>query len=429
MQDFDRELSLEDIHKAHQRSLQRNNVKDYSGLRESLKDSWTQVLDGSTLPDFILSALKRFVLLPKADFQIPLLASYMSLPSAFCSEVPIAYSSGKSGSGKSAVGDLIGAMLECPPISFEGVTPASFRNSIREYTRWIDDEEPGEECPEKHGIIVLEDLGPDSLGKFDGAILGFLKNGVKRPGLSKIAGKDGKNLIFETFSPKYLSSIHPLYGRYEFRELKRRLYIVEHKPYGEWETEDHSNFYRGVEPDDLLNVDEVSFDGFYQEFTDYWDRKDIQTIWLEVAAEVKAYRKHKIDRPRWAISKNWLMTGLVCQYWPNIKVAAEHLREYWERAEKLAGDSSNAITKVLTTFIEVEAAAQEQNNKAYLSLGRPEECKPVMIDPAKLNKYLQSAQQKGELDGFLTPKSRADAMAQVGWKLELVDGGMKWVKM
>lgn len=399
---------------------------DYSKYRDSAKENWQELVDGDNVPEHVISILKQCLLVPKADFQIPIIASYLMLPSALCNMLPILYSHGLTGSGKSTVGNIACAIHKAKPIA-AGSTFAFIRNAVNS-ARWYDVSLGEVVGNERNGILVWEDISREELIKQDRTILAILKVGIERDGTMGVAAQGGQNNVFKVFLPKYISSIHPLYSDYDFRELIRRLIIVQHKPYRLWKEDDFSNFYKDTEPQDLIKVDDINWEGFNNEYNKYWTKPDVLNTWSVTSKSLKRRKNHGIPDVFYKISRDLITCGLVCEYWADYDEAFAHMREYWDWHMSNIESQVSATQKVLQQFINERTSLIKQRNQEMIEQGNSWAIQPLEVNPKELKAHLIQASANGELDTGISPKEITNAMANLGWQLDSNKrGGSTWI--
>jgi hypothetical protein len=283
---------------------------------------------------------------------------------------------------------------------------------------------------EKCGALVWEDINADSLKRYEGKILELLKNGIKSTGVVQMAGEPGKNLTFNVFSPKYISTIHALYSLPEFVELKRRLLIVEHKPIAQWTPTDYSAFYDGMSPSELRSTTDIDWSDLDTEFNDYWCDEDTLTVFDEWMEKLKKAKPRYFTQAYWELSRDLIATGLTCGYWTEVKQAVAHVWDYWTWHINNVESTRGATQKALEQFLNQQIQALEKNNKVALEASRPDLCAPIRVAPQSVLSFLKAQAAQGALDTGITTKDIQAVMNSIGWRLDIAEGNMAyWVRM
>lgn len=401
-----------------------NNLPDYRSFREHSQDHWLEyVTTDQGFSEAVKNLLSQFVLLPRATFQLPIVLSYLMLPSVVCSSVPILFSHGLSGSGKSAIGEFCCAIQGTKAIS-AGSTFASIRNAIKQQ-RWYDDEM----SIEKYCSIVWEDVSPSELRKFEGAIFSLLKNGISRDGTITIALADGDNLEFPIFSPKLISSVHPIYSEYDFRELVRRVIVIQHKPVKNWGHEDFEG-NESPDPNDLLDVNDIDWSGFSFEFQKFWNNPSNLTQFAEVSKKLNRIRAHGIDKPLYKISKDLIATGVVCGYWEDTTTAIAHMKDYWQWHQMNIASQSSQLQKILELFIKEKSLVIEERNRMLTEAGQTQGIRAVELNPTELQSWWRHHMQLGNVEPGTSTRQVNEAMLNLGWRLQLnAQSETKWLRI
>lgn len=403
------------------RATQRSETPDYSKYRVAGKDTWQDLVEGENCAEYVRELVRKCLLLPRGDFQWRIVASYLMLPSALCTSLPILFSHGLSGSGKSNLGYLACGIHNALPIS-AGSTFASLRNIINA-ARWHSPELGDVPGNEKHAVLIWEDIAKEELLRQDKTILALLKNGVNRDGVVTVAVPGGAVSMFKVFSPKYVSSIHPLYSHYDFRELIRRMIVVQHKPVSRWLKDDYSEFYQGIEPPDLVEPQDIDWTGFNLEFNQFWGNPAHLEMWSSVTKSVSRKKKHGMPDANYKISRNLITCGVVCNYWATIDEAIDSMRQYWQWHEDNIESQVGATQKVLKRFIDECVSRIDESNSKAKAAKADWALQDYKIEPKAIKVYLSACASEGELDTGTTPKEVSAAMNNLGWHLTLDSQG------
>jgi hypothetical protein len=234
------------------------NPKDFS---MDLLPSWRCILtDIDQVNDnvgfHLEQVIRNFVWLPD-ELLYQVVCSYMMLSQKWCKVVPIMFSYGLPGSGKSTV-SLLTAYLHNQEYTFSSSdTFPSIRNSL-DLLRWIDEDKQYE----KDGAILCWDnLGTDTLRRdprlYQLLLFGYNRNTDK----VMIANTDGTNKVFHVFCPKIISSVEPLHLDSEFQELQRRFLVIHHKKCD------------GIPNVSIESLNDYDFTDFPTLFFNFWHEK------------------------------------------------------------------------------------------------------------------------------------------------------------
>lgn len=407
----------------HEAKAEEAGFIDYSQFNEDSSEPWQDIYDNDlNLAQNLINILNQSVLLPSSKIQTPIAIAYMLIPSAIAKIVPILFSHGQAGTGKSTVGYLA-AKLHNAPINTSGDTFASIRNYL-EAARW---HFPEQKRGEKNTILIWDDIDEAVfISKPD--IYRLLKYGYdKSSDQILIAGKDGENLVFRVFSPKITSSIQSLHNHPKYPELQRRVIVLKHKKLELFtkqekeESEIACDFIAG----DRLDLKAVDWTGFYHKFNDLW--RDIDTCKLYAATRKKLTSRGKkpfqlnefVTAEKFTISVDIICAGVTCGVWENLIDGVEAINKYWQWHKENIADEAGAMLKLVKQFIE-----QETNQARLTNEGLGFEACPIEINPDKLKKKLNYWQDTGQLD--MTPRTDVivNVMRQLGWRLE----PGKWVE-
>lgn len=402
-------------------ALERANIPDYSLFRSQSSDNWQDAVSGNSFPEYVYSLILKSVLLPRADFQMPIVASYLCIPSAVCNRLPVLFSHGMSGCGKSFLGKIACGIHNVAPLS--GIsTLASLRNCIQERRFG--------QGRETNCCLIWDDIKPNDLKAYNYGIFSLIKNGIERSAVLTIAaGEAGENMSFQIFSPKITSSIHPIYSLHDFREIVRRVIVVQHKPYKNWLVSDHSGLYEGLHDDEMIDVDSLDFDGLNLEFNQYWDAQRL-TEFSSVAKSLNSTRNHGIEKPLWMISKDLIATGVVCGFWDTIDDAVKHFKSYWQWHKENIESQTSALQKVLQYFIAEKSETIEKQNAIVRESNQLHLLRHVELNPNELQTYWKDCMMRGMVEPGTSNREINDAMANLGWRLTSnAKNEMKWMRI
>lgn len=396
---------------------------DWSAHREDDNESWREFADGDTVPQWVGSLLNQSVLLPRHDFQAKIVLSYLMLPAALCKLLPILYSHGPSGTGKSYLGKLAYLIHNTSPIGANS-TATSIRNYINSTRKF----NPSLLCSSRGNerlsyAMIWEDISPEEMARNEGMVFNLLKLGIDRRGQITRANMEGGLDVFEVFSPKYISSISAIYSQPEFNELVRRLIVIEHKSLKYWKPSDYSPTTQGVDLSSLIALDELDFTGFKEEFESYWMDDGTISRWKSNSSKIRAKRNHGIQNALWQMSKDLICCGLTCDVWESLDEAASHMRAYWEWHEENVSSQSTSNLKMIKEFIEEQTAPIRESNKEAIERGLEAFCIPLEISPKALKDHVDGCRANGLLDGRLDDKERAQIMERLGWVIGPGKGG------
>jgi hypothetical protein len=387
-------------------------------IREGNSESWTEYTTSDHFPTQVMELLKQCVLLPRGDFQAPIAASYLMLPSVFCNKIPVAFSQGASGSGKSQIAYFACSIHDIEPLGSGSTFPA-IRNQIRQ-NRFYDPKE-GDRDPhnEKNCCLAWEDINPQSLRAFDGNIFNLIKLGVDRKGKISIAQLGGENIEFSVFSPKFISSIHAIYAEHDFRELIRRIIVIEHKRYSQFTQGDYSEFYRDVTPDDLLDISAINWEGMSRKFNDFWMQKE--------TAQEFAKAKRSLRRPQGSIFpaalfdmyKDLMATGVVCGYFESTKAAVNHMMQYSEWHRDRIENAATGTEVILRELINSKRSLWDIEFERLKSKGQEDFCDSFSLDASEIKLFLDEKHRLGEIEINPNARERSTVMESLGFRLQL----------
>lgn len=408
------DIAGEDDPKTQKRDSSWVNPAD---IRATDSELWSDLIEAPTFPLQVLGLLKSTVLLPRGDFQAPIAASYLMLPSTFCNKIPILVSQGASGSGKSTIAHLACAIHGVEPLGAGSTFPA-IRNQIRNNRFYRPEDGDSDDFNEKNCVMAWEDINPQALRGFDGNIFNLLKLGVDRKGKLSIAQVGGKNMEFSVFSPKLISSIHAFYAEHEFRELIRRIIVIEHKKFAHFGNDDFSLFYGDMTPDDLLDLSNINFDGITSEFNNYWMNKDTAQEFARIKKSIRKPKTVEFPSAYFDMSKDLMTTGVVCGFWSSVNDAIEHMAQYFEWHKERIESAATGTEMLLRQLIRSKQELWELNFHKLKEKGQEDFCDPFRLDPVEIKNFLDDKSKTGEIEIVPNPVQRALVMESLGFRLK-----------
>ena len=382
-------------------------------------ESWKQLWDDSkTFYDNVESIVDNSVFFPNRQVVLPLVTTYMLVPSKWSKVLGVLVCYGKEGSGKSTVSH-IACKIHGHKQTFSATdTFASIRNSL-DKMRWLTDDKHFE----KEGVILCWDnIHASTLIEnkniYQMLLFGYNRNSER----ISIASSNGTNQDFYVFSPKILSTVDPIHLNTNFRELHRRTYLIPHKPYGLFLAKDKQQYAdRSIE--DRLDLDSINWDGIDDKFFEFWNTKSNVQMYAKLRTALvrknSAYSKNlpqSINSERWTICIDLIVTGIVTGKWSDVGEAIKYFGEYWQYLDDESIEASASVS-FMKAFIEEEAGNEMKLNKKLLSQGfTPNE---IYLSPNKLKDRMLFHSARGELDISATNKEIAAIMNQLGWKLTM----------
>lgn len=379
----------------------------YKQEMETWESLWN---DDATLYDNVVGIFEQAVLLPQKDLMLPILVSYALIPSKWARILPVLFSWGGKGSGKSTTA-ILAAKLHGFNQTFSAI-----RNAL-DCMRWID---PKDKEMEKEGALLPWDNIHISTLKRDERIYQLLLFGYSRSSDKiSIAQPDGSNREFNVFSPKIISSVDDIHLCPDFEELHRRLIVIPHKSFEDFTAEEKKQYQNFDIHQDKLDIESIHWDGIEDNFFSFWNKIDNCKLYAKYRASLtkKGREKfiHGMTSSQWTISIDLIVTGLIIGAWNTPTQAINHMSDYWEFANNNIFSQLGATQEHLQQFIENEIGTQQKLNEQLSASGKG--LIPLIISPQKLKSALAYHHARGELD---IPPNTGDiisVMSRFGWRL------------
>ena len=318
---------------------------DYSILFRDNPDfhpSWEKYYNfGLSYPENILNLIKQTAVLPYDFYRI--IAAYALMPSGLTKRVPYLFFYGASGSGKSTLAKLIAKIHGVIPIA-SNTTYAAIRNILTR-TRKVYVSTPHPTDPSKpdvtrlidaNTILVWEDIDSDTFKRNPNIYVLFKVGYDKETDTVVISGKEiGTIEKFRCFAHKVFSSIHPIHTKKEYKELRRRLLVIQTKEIDDTNVE-------------LLDIDSINWTGFSVKFNEFWSL-DQAEIFLTIRNSLKKLKG--LTSAQKAISLDLIATGVSTGIWGDEFEAIHELKDCFEWMNKDVQLESSPLEKLLTELI------------------------------------------------------------------------------
>lgn len=401
---------------------------DYSLFQIESSETYHVIWDNElTYSENIINLINQSVLLPNAKIQVPIIASYILIPSALAKILPILFCYGAENTGKSTIGK-IASYIHGVDIESSTTTFAGLKNALTQ-RKYYD----GDLNKERNTILIFDDIDAKLfIEKPD--LYRMFKCGYDRATdtIEVSSNTIGTNLKFKTFCPKIFSSYQPLHLSTAFPELQRRMLVINFKKIENFTNNElieslsyqQPNYDKSHPKFEKLDIDSIEWKGLSSKFLEHWENYDrcyqYMTLRKDLASAKKRYKPDCIESHQWLISIDLLCSGIVSGIWKNTTEAIENITNFWMVVKAKKNADTSATVKLLYDFIEAEIAqAKKVNNE----LGY--EAIKEKIEPKKLKKFIQKCIDNGELD--ISPKisTIVDIMRQLGWKLDK-DG---WIRI
>lgn len=324
---------------------------NFAALEAESLDFWQELWDGNLTPyENTHDILSRCVALPYQDTQLPIAIVYSWLNQKWSRELPIMFSVGPEGSGKSTVGTFA---RHLHGVETQGVnsTAVAIRNYLNEM-RWAfdDEDETYNYNAELDGaLLVFDNVYTDTFTS-DKNLTGMLLTGHKRGNDAiRIGDKGGKSIVFYTFAPKWITSIEPIWEDPKLKELRRRMVVLFHQQWERMNDDEKPDF----DWDNVINLDNVCWDGFSSKiFFPFWTNEDTAHRYLAAKRSYNSCKKPEcFTQARKPLCADMVATGVVIGAWKDSKEGIARLGNYWDYLDDKFSQDSDALRQFLREFI------------------------------------------------------------------------------
>ena len=375
---------------------------DHSKYRDNSHEvKWTELTSHSELGPQLIDLINCVAKLPEANTQLPILASVALTPSTLSTISPVNFLYGATGTGKSAVGVIISKLFKNVTPLMGTATTASIRNELNS-RKWLD----WPDCEyETNCCLIWDDIHP---ALFTLELFTILKCGYSREtSITTIAGANGVNIRFDTYGPKWISSISPLWANNEYQELKRRSLIFHTKALSDFETL----------PDNLtlFDYESICFNGLSKKFDDFWSSENNLIEYSRQKRSLSKHRSKLKNLQLFKITLDALTTGIITGIFNSEDHAIESLVKY----EKYLNDFINLRPPslvILSSFLKEIESKTNRENQDLIELGITP--KLPTVKPRIIKDFLRQEADNGNLEQNLINNSFIhELMQSLGWKL------------
>jgi len=349
------------------RSFSKQHKKHYSEFTDSsLPFSW-QIAE-------IIRTGCRF---PHHDIQYRVVANYLILPGALLEVCPILFLCGKQGSGKSQVGIFASHIHKTTVFSADS-TYASIRNHISNNKKRLiklptanpDDIAEYKEI-ENNIFLVWDDLDSNLLAE-DKQLYRLLKTGYNRSTstIQISSSQVGKNLVFDAFSPKIISSVTNVTLEPRFRELSRRCLVIETQILEELNQACKAKNPNFVEytAKHLINFLSYEFAGLHESFNEFWEDtemlKDYGLILKEVDAVLKQ-QQNFISVDKASLVRELIAVGVISTQFNSVIEGVELYLEFFNLKNLAVENNNQLLRDEITNLLAKELAQIDTFNEKY----------------------------------------------------------------
>lgn len=380
--------------------------------KESL-DSYSEFWDENlSLASNIQFLLENTVLVPNGKVQYPIMAAYTMLPTNLCAVLPIAFSYGCRGSGKTTASILAAKIRGVEHIFSPGDTFASSRNLINSMRYYDEDNEY-----EKPGCIMVWDNLSEEIISASPQLYNVLLAGYNRTSATvRIASKSGENIEFNVFCPKWFSSVSPLHQVSRFNELGRRILLFVHKPLEQFSAIEQSEL--GITPDELIDIDSVSWDGLGRRFADFWELEANIKEYINVRKSLTRRNSRLIKLPpgfdpaKRSMCIDLIATMLTTEMIDDAQTGIEMLHKHFQWCDEISASSSVILGKIREYINEVLGRQLEANIKLMDAGLEPE---PLEIKTTAIHSQMYAWYKDGTIDILPTVKNYRPAFEMLGY--------------
>lgn len=362
---------------------------DFKAIRDSDLIPWTELVSwkGQLSLDNCVDLLRQTVTLPFPEIQQPILMSAILTPSALSNMLPIVFSWGGSGSGKSQISNLVSKVWGGDPIAGAS-TYAAIRREIHSLSRVTHNSKEYE----LNHALCWDDLSFDIIRQPN--IASMFKSGTNRQ-TSKIkiakSQSEHETTTFDCFGSRYISSVHPFFAEPSLIEFNRRMLIIECR--------------KSPNAIQALRFDEIDWNGLSTSVNSFWEShcSEFSKTRKRINAHSKKYSP--VSPERTALCTDLLTAGLTWGVWDSIDKAFDSLAKFYAQNEDLIERHQNPVKALLKKYTENPSNGEKR----------------TIIAANLVKDAIESAIKFGALERNLKRGELTLIMRELGWELSVTD--------
>jgi hypothetical protein len=189
----------------------------------------------------------------------------------------------------------------------------------------------------------------------------------------------------------------------DFKELRRRIIVIPTRKIEDIPEERKIELGLPDALENILNPDEIDWDGCSKDFASYWDLPRCER-WLKQRRTARQKLKG-LKSTQVTICADLATTGVVSGVWKDFREASDRLFEYFVWLDREQSECKSDLLQVIESII-----SQERDNCAAANL-------PLTISNQSLRYELSSYEKRGWLTEKPSAKTVLSVMQQLGFNL------------
>jgi hypothetical protein len=381
----------------------------------------TQVFD---LWDYDLSYAQNFaniykktVAIPDRSIQLPILQCYASIPSTLSHYAPILFLHGREGTGKSLTAMLF-VKIHKVKLLAKNTTFAAARNELKR-TRWEDSER---ERMEKNCCLVFDNINASTLKSVgnDQLFSFFLSGYCRASDNMPISKGDGSNIDFRVFSPKVITSVHPLYSDPTLAELGRRMITLKFRHLKKIDPIDLVDF----DPDEMVEPEITDLSCLSDAYWSMWNEEYNCRAFAEFRKELKRQKNFpiasNIETDKWRMCIEMIAAGFVAGAFNSLEEGVEALSNYWQWHHDNVATQVGALQKAIRDYIaNEESYVQRIKQEAKINI-------PLEVNCDKFYSHILTLSRAGIFETRISPELITNAMNLMNFHQTNVTSSGNW---
>jgi hypothetical protein len=308
---------------------------DYSIHRVNDATSWRDLVDNPSVAsvEIYRQILRQIIILPYPELQENIILATLLTPTPLAVTLPILFSQGEAGCGKSNIGKFAARIY--------GNTPMGATTTASAFARMLQEMKFDHRGVELPHMLVIDDVNLSIL-RSNQTIQQYLRSGFNRDTARVAKAKqdtDEEVEYSDIFGGRVISSCYPFYSDPDFAEIARRMLVIECRKSD-----------RAIE---VVDPDLINWEGFEDVRARLWETDSSMCAkYTQNRKQITSYAvRNNFTRPdKIALGKDVLATGMTLGLWGT---AAEALSEYelfLDSQEQLVRDKGDIVERMVKRF-------------------------------------------------------------------------------
>lgn len=356
--------------------------------------------------DNFKNIFNKAIAIPERDLQLPIIQCFASLPSALCHYAPILCLYGRAGTGKSQTAILLSKIWKTKVFA-ASTTFAGIRNELKRL-RWVDKER---ERDELNCCLFFDNINANTLrnAASENLYTFFLSGYCRATDAMPISRGDGTNIDFHVFSPKVITTIHPLFTNPILSEIKRRMIVLKFLHLPKINEEDKRDF----DADEILEVEQADLtclsEAYWHMWNDEHNQRSFIDFYKETGKRSKFVSSKKMTADLYKMCRELIVAGHISGAFSSLQEGITLFSEYWDWYEGNVASQIGALQKAVKDYISHEEAyVWRMKNEANIIV-------PLELNSDKFYSHITTLSRSGVFETRINPELITQVMNSLGF--------------